>query len=242
MPAPGGPRCAAPPATAAMVVGGPPPAHRLQVSASAASTLPTGDYDPLHREWRESDTLPFDARSRSGPADRWPRRPRRRPGIACPVSVPWTEASGALDSSLWMMSRMRAPGLSSVPTRSAPATSATIGQPGKDMSAAHGGRGRHRGRLRPRPGPPQRGPGRSRLDGPATRHLWSVGSAHPGRARRRRLSPGGMRGPRRIVCGVAARCPRPARSPRQLGPSRPRRNSTRRAAPAAAAAGYAKAG
>ena len=31
---------------------------------------------------------------------------------------------------------MRAPGLSSVPTRSAPATSATIGQPGKDMSAA----------------------------------------------------------------------------------------------------------
>jgi len=62
-------------------------------------------------------------------------------------------------------------------------------------------------------------------------------SAHPGRARRRRLSPGGRRGPRRIVCGVAARCPRPARSPQQARPSRPRRNSTRRAAPAAAAAG-----
>jgi hypothetical protein len=76
------------------------------------------------------------------------------------------------------MSRTRAPGLSSVPTPSAPATSATIGQPGKDMSAAHGGRERHRRRLRPRPGPPQRGPGRSRLDGPATRHLRSVGSAH----------------------------------------------------------------
>ena len=115
------------------------------------------------------------------------------------------------------MSRTRAPGLSSVPTPSAPATSATIGQPGKDMSAAHGGRERHRRRLRPRPGPPQRGPGRSRLDGPATRHLRSVGSAHLVGARRRRLSPGGMRGPRRIVCGVAARCPRPARSPQQLG-------------------------
>jgi len=48
----------------------------------------------------------------------------------------------------------------STPSPSAPATGATIGQPGKDMSAAHGGRERHRRRLRPRPGPPHRGPGR----------------------------------------------------------------------------------
>ena len=122
-------------------------------------------------------------------------------------------------ASRWMLSRTRAPGLSSVPTPSAPATSATIGQPGKDMSAAHGGRERHRRRLRPRPGPPHRGPGR--LVSVATG--WACNTSPqvrricaPGRARRRRLSPGGRRGPRRIVCGVAARCPRPARSPQQL--------------------------
>jgi hypothetical protein len=59
----------------------------------------------------------------------------------------------------------------------------------------------------------------------------------PGRARRRRLSPGGRRGPRRIVAALrrAVRGRRAHLS--SSAASRPRRNSTRRAAPAAAAAG-----
>jgi len=125
-------------------------------------------------------------------------------------------------ASRWMLSRTRAPGLSSVPPR-----------PRQPRPPAP------RSANPARTCPPRTAGGnvtdddsdrvlchltaalvdlsRSRLDGPATRHLRSVGSAHPGRARRRRLSPGGRRGPRRIVCGVAARCPRPARSPQQLG-------------------------
>ena len=125
-------------------------------------------------------------------------------------------------ASRWMLSRTRAPGLSSVPPR-----------PRQPRPPAP------RSANPARTCPPRTAGGnvtdddsdrvlchltaalvdlsRSRPDGPATRHLRSVGSAHPGRARRRRLSPGGRRRPRRIVCGVAERCPRPARASHKLG-------------------------
>ena len=131
-------------------------------------------------------------------------------------------------ASRWMLSRTRAPGLSSVPPR-----------PRQPRPPAP------RSANPARTCPPRTAGGnvtdddsdrvlchltaalvdlsRSRPDGPATRHLRSVGSAHPGRARRRRLSPGGRRRPRRIVCGVAERRPRPARASQQARPSRPRR-------------------